>query len=177
MDALVRKSPIRRAVFNPRNSTCGSARVEDLSAYWWTDNSDPDSLYIHACRWSDRTYHRVWPRPIPGYTCKRLEMKNRIYGGVPFWLYDANDKMSIKKGAKLVWENERVSCSAQATGSVSDRVAELENAIVNIFKWTGGKRVARECRRVLPDVHERLDKQMKQNAKVSLTGQTGENHE
>jgi len=49
-------------------------------------------------------------------------------------------------------------------GSVSDRVAELENAIVNIFRWTGGKRVARECRRVLPDVYERLTEQKKQNA-------------
>ena len=91
MKALVRKAPIRRAVFNPRNSTCGSASVEDLSAsWWWTDNSDTDSLYIHACRCSDRTYHRVWPRRIQGYTCKRLEMKNRIHGGVLFWLYDAN---------------------------------------------------------------------------------------
>lgn len=43
-------------------------------------------------------------------------------------------------------------------------IAELENAIVNIFKWAGGRRVARECRRVLPDVSERLDQQKKQDA-------------
>ena len=91
MKAIVRKSPIRRVVFNPRNSTCGSARVEDLWRYWWwTDNSDPDGIYIHACRWSDRTYHRVCPRPMTGYTCKRLEMKNRMDGAKLFWLYDAN---------------------------------------------------------------------------------------
>jgi hypothetical protein len=42
------------------------------------------------------------------------------------------------------------------------RIKELEEAIVNIFKWTGGKRVARECRRVLPDVHERLEKRTKE---------------
>ena len=58
-----------------------------------------------------------------------------------------------------------LSDSGQSNGSVYDRVAELEDAIVNIFKWTGGKRVARECRRVLPDVHDRLDKQKKQNTK------------
>lgn len=88
----VRNAILRRAVFNQRNSTCGSARVMDLSQHWWwTDNSDAiNSLYIHACRWSDRTYHRVWPRPIPGYACKRLEMKNRMYGAKLFWLYDAN---------------------------------------------------------------------------------------
>lgn len=91
MQHLVRKSPIRRAVFNPRNSKCGSAPIADLSAHWWwTDNSDAASIYIHACRWSDRTYHRVWPRPIPGYTCNRLEMKNRMKGAKLFWLYDAN---------------------------------------------------------------------------------------
>jgi hypothetical protein len=91
MNALVRNSILRRNVFNPRNSSCGSAPIADLSSHWWwTDNSDPDSLYIHACRWSDRTYHRVWPRPIPGYTCKRIEMKNRVHGAKLFWLYDAN---------------------------------------------------------------------------------------
>ena len=89
----MRTTMIRRAVFNSHNSTCGSARIEDLSAHWWwTDHSDPDSLYIHACRWSDRTYHRVWPRPITGYVCKRLEMKNRPGGAKLFWLYDANIK-------------------------------------------------------------------------------------
>ena len=87
----VRNSILRRDVFNPRNSSCGSAPISDLSSHWWwTDNSDPDSLYIHACRWSDRTYHRVWPRKIPGYTCKRIEMKNRMHGAKLFWLYDAN---------------------------------------------------------------------------------------
>lgn len=87
------KALVRRAVFNPRNSTCGSARAEDLCSYrWWTDNSDPDCLYIHACRWSDRTYHRVWPRPMPGYTCKRIEMQNRIHDGVLCWVYDADDQ-------------------------------------------------------------------------------------
>ena len=95
MNALVRNSILRRDVFNPRNSTCGSAPIADLSSHWWwTDNSDPESLYIHACRWSDRTYHRVWPRPIPGYTCKRIEMKNRMHGAKLFWLYDANKALS-----------------------------------------------------------------------------------
>jgi hypothetical protein len=43
------------------------------------------------------------------------------------------------------------------------RVAELEDAIVNIYRWTGGKRVARECRRVLPDVHDRVVEQNRRN--------------
>jgi len=98
--AILRKSPIRRAVFNPRNSTCGSARMDELSAYWWwTDNSNPNSLYIHACRWSDRTYHRVWPRSITGYTCKRIEMQNRLYGAKLFWLYDANAENDTRRVA------------------------------------------------------------------------------
>ena len=89
--SLVRNLILRRSVFNPRNSTCGSARVKDLSVHWWfTDNSDPASIYIHACRWKDRTYHRVWPRLISGYTCKRIAMRNYIHGARLFWLYDAN---------------------------------------------------------------------------------------
>ncbi len=80
---------LRRAVFNSRNSTCDSARIADLTEYWWwTDNSDPTGIYIHACRWSDKTYHRVRSRPIQGYVCKRLEMKNRLAGVKLFWLYD-----------------------------------------------------------------------------------------
>jgi hypothetical protein len=86
MNALVRNSILRRAVFSRRNSTCGSARIEELSVRrWWTDNSIPESLYIHACRYRDKTYHRILPRTIPGYTCKRLEMS----GAKLFWLYDA----------------------------------------------------------------------------------------
>lgn len=85
---------IRRAVFKPCNSRCTTASVEELAESWWfTDNSDPESIYIHACRWSDRTYHRVWPRKIHGYTCRRLEMKNRVHGGMLFWLYDANKQL------------------------------------------------------------------------------------
>ena len=83
---MTKPSIIRRAVFSPRNSVCGSTRVRELSKQkWWTDNSDPASLYIHACHQSDKTYHRVWPRPIPGYVCKRLEMK----WGTLIWMYDA----------------------------------------------------------------------------------------
>lgn len=44
------------------------------------------------------------------------------------------------------------------------RCLQLEEAIVNIFRWTGSRRVARECRRVLPDVAERAEKS---NNKVS----------
>ena len=98
---LVRNSILRRAVFNARNSTCGSARVADLSSHWWwTDNSAPGSLYIHACRWSDRTYHRVWPRPIPGYRCKRIEMMNRMHGAKLFWLYDENARHHAERACE-----------------------------------------------------------------------------
>ena len=36
-----------------------------------------------------------------------------------------------------------------------ERINELENAIVNIHRWTGSKRCARECKRVIPDVSTR----------------------
>jgi len=78
---------IWRAVFNPRNSVCGSCKLEKLSHWWWTDNSF-DSLYIHAQRWEDRTYHRVYPRFIRGYICKRIGMRNRLCGEKLFWIYD-----------------------------------------------------------------------------------------
>jgi len=37
----------------------------------------------------------------------------------------------------------------------SSVIEKLEQAIVNIYRWTGSRRVARECRRVLPDVVKR----------------------
>lgn len=84
-------STIWRDVFLPRNSTCGSAKVEDLCKFWWrTDNSSPDSIYIHAERLEDRTYHRVWPRPIRGHTCRRIGMRNRFGVAKLFWIYDVN---------------------------------------------------------------------------------------
>jgi hypothetical protein len=36
-----------------------------------------------------------------------------------------------------------------------ERINELENAIVNIHRWTGSKRCAQECKRVIPDVSTR----------------------
>ena len=92
---------IRRNVFNPRNSMCGSARIRELSPYWWwTDNSDPATLCIYALRWSDRTYHRVGPRQIPGYTCKRIEMRNQMYGTKLFWICDANAGDQVSSEAR-----------------------------------------------------------------------------
>jgi len=72
------------------------------------------------------------------------------------------DKIDYRSEEQMKRERA-LSGKSQSAGSVFDRVAELEDAIVNIFKWTGGKRVARECRRVLPDVHERLDARQKPN--------------
>ena len=38
---------------------------------------------------------------------------------------------------------------------MKQRVEELEAAIVNVYRWTGSKRCARECKRILPDVAQR----------------------
>ena len=93
-------SVLRRGVFSERNSTCGSARVDDLcSCGWWTDNSDPASLYIHV-RKADGTVHRVWPRHIPGYTCKRVGMQGRMHVAKLVWLYDANAEAHRTPGAE-----------------------------------------------------------------------------
>jgi hypothetical protein len=51
---------------------------------WWTDYSR-GGLFIHVWRRSDNTWHRVFPRPIPGYVCTRLAVQD----GCVDWLYDA----------------------------------------------------------------------------------------
>ena len=82
-------SHIRRAVENPRNSACGSARLRDLDfSTWWTDNSGEGGIYLHVphrpIRGLEGTVHRVWPRYIKGYRCNRMEQtRTRLY-----WLYD-----------------------------------------------------------------------------------------
>jgi hypothetical protein len=84
------KKTIWRAIFNPCNSCCGSEAVKNLSHFWWWTDNSFESLHIHACRWEDRTYHRVYPRNIHGYTCRRIGMKNRLSGERLFWIYDEN---------------------------------------------------------------------------------------
>jgi hypothetical protein len=53
------------------------------------------------------------------------------------------------------------------------RVRELEQAIVNIYRWTGSKRCARECKRVLPNVAQLS----KPNVKTVATCATGDTNE
>ena len=81
---------IRRAVENPRNSSCGSARIDRLDfSSWWTDNSGDSGIYLHVphrpVMGLAGTVHRVCPRDIKGYRCCRLEQtRTRLY-----WLYDS----------------------------------------------------------------------------------------
>lgn len=77
---------IRRAVDLPRNSRCNSAAIDRLDfTRWHTDGGTIHDLYLHVPRkQEDGTTHRVFPRAIAGYACRRLEMtKTRLY-----WLYD-----------------------------------------------------------------------------------------
>ena len=87
-----------RAIFNPRNSTCGSAKIGTLNRWsWWTDTwreiIGGKSIYIHAeSKAGDGTVHRVHPRPLPGYRCTRIGMRRRGPRYDPCWLYDRSEK-------------------------------------------------------------------------------------
>lgn len=84
--------PIRRRVSNPRNSSCGSARLADLDwANWFTDDgyihvrrNNPD---LDGGRHGDETWHRVHAR-IPAGLPKDIRPRLALYGGVLFWLID-----------------------------------------------------------------------------------------
>lgn len=47
----------------------------------------------------------------------------------------------------------------------ADRIEEMEIALTNIYMWTGSKRCARECKRVMPDVAHRLSATKQVNLK------------
>lgn len=82
-------SMIRRAVDLPRNSTAGLQPMDHLDfERWWTDRSQDGEIYLHVCHGLDDTVHRVRPRSIRGYVCRRLEMRS---GGRLFWLYDSSN--------------------------------------------------------------------------------------
>lgn len=76
--------PLRRRAESSRNSECGTAKLDALDwINWWQDGGG----YIHVRR--DRkdegeTWHRVHPKPIAGYECRRVAVSD----GIVFWLYD-----------------------------------------------------------------------------------------
>jgi hypothetical protein len=99
VSAKGRKRTLVRVVFNRRNSTCATSRIADLSAYnWQIDIKNLPGFELRACRWKDVTYPVVTPRPIPGYTCRRLQMGIRLRGPILFWEYEANDDDRPAKG-------------------------------------------------------------------------------
>jgi hypothetical protein len=90
---------IERKVSNPRNSTCGSARLCDLDwSAWFTDggivtawSGSKHQMYLHVRRrlpeldGSDETWHRVYPRiPKGAGPGVRLALKD----GELRWLID-----------------------------------------------------------------------------------------
>lgn len=84
---LVGRGPLWRAVFNERNST-STAQLSDLvQGEWWMDTCFAP-IYIHVphCGMNgmEGTIHRVYPRTIGGYECRRIGMRN----GKVYWLYD-----------------------------------------------------------------------------------------
>ena len=72
---------IRRSVRSPRNSYCGSARLEELDwSIWWTGTAGGQH-YLHVQHKDGETIHRVFCRL---HECPRLEM----WGGKLMWLID-----------------------------------------------------------------------------------------
>jgi len=62
-------------------------------------------------------------------------------------------KPTIEKILQSEWHNNVI--VAEGYYRMKQRVEELEGAIVNLYRWTGSKRCARECKRILPDVAQR----------------------
>jgi len=57
------KKPRWRRINSPRNSVCGSARLDSLDwSNWWSDGWGPNVTHIHVARPEDETYHRVYCR-------------------------------------------------------------------------------------------------------------------
>jgi hypothetical protein len=70
-----------RRVNSPRNSECGSARLQDLDwSNWWTDTS-AGQHYLHVAHRDGETFHRVYCR-LGGPA--RIGMRN----GLLYWLLD-----------------------------------------------------------------------------------------
>lgn len=86
--------PLRREVFNRRNTQCGINIMDcaDLPN-WWTDGGD-EGIYLKITNCMDNTIHRAYPRPIPGRVCRRLEMRD----GDLYWLYDKAGKPKQEDG-------------------------------------------------------------------------------
>lgn len=71
-----------RRVNSPRNSECGSARLQDLDwSNWWTDTSAGDH-YLHVASLDGETRHRVYCRVST--TAARLGQR----AGVLYWLVE-----------------------------------------------------------------------------------------
>ena len=56
------------------------------------------------------------------------------------------DKNALKQ--ELARANEALSGRSVSCGSCN----ELIKALINVYRWTGSKRVARECKRVVPNI-------------------------
>lgn len=79
---------LKRRISSPANSECDSARLSVLDWTNWSEDRSFDSFYLHVRRINledgmEETWHRVYPKPIAGYTCKQLG----VYDGTPFWHY------------------------------------------------------------------------------------------
>lgn len=85
-------------------------------------------------------------------TATDSEIKSRCQGfasGVEWAAADiATDWPESAEDVRAVWLKKSESLAAESV-KCSLRVKELETAIANIHRWTGSKRVAKECSRVL----------------------------
>jgi len=87
--------PKQRAVANPRNSVCGSAKIRELDWSCWFTNTWDGERFTHltvrhsrgAYDPNERTFHRVYCR---GCEFPRLGLER----GKLYWLIDTNNSLS-----------------------------------------------------------------------------------
>jgi hypothetical protein len=70
-------------------------------------------------------------------------------------------ELAAASGSDLLLDPQQVADEVRQMDDATTRenaawtIEQLIAAIVNIYRWTGSKRCARECKRVLPDVADR----------------------
>lgn len=71
----------RHRVNSPRNSICGSARLEELDWENWFTDTGFGTMYLHVQSLDGETWHRVCCR-------KTAAPRLRLQDGVLYWLVD-----------------------------------------------------------------------------------------
>lgn len=73
----------RLKVKSPRNSTCGSAHLNDLDWWNWFTDMGGAEIYLHVAG-PDDTWHRV----LCKHAARAESVRLRFSDGVLYWLVD-----------------------------------------------------------------------------------------